>query len=377
MKITLDKALKEVENNRFFKVLSEGDLVKVSYRYNAPSVFDTPLKREFRGITFSKETGEVVSRPYHKFFNLREAEESEEEKLKNRTFIAREKLDGTMLHPVLINGEVKLLTQKAFSNPQTEKGEELLLKNPKLYRAVKELLSKGYTPIFELISPQFQLVIPYDREKLILTEVRDNRTGKYLLEEREEELKEMGFKIPPKRVGNLKKLKEKIEKVEGLEGFVLKDFSQREPFPLFVKLKSPWYYKHHYAFTYLHNIPDHKLFNLFLQGKADDLFSSVLNRELREKKRKRLKKLVSLYRDLLELSQELSNFYGKPNFETRFREKLEKLQKKYRKDFSNFKLREDYLKEAIRLAKERKKFESYLGTKLYTMLKSGEVKLTT
>ena len=377
MKITLDEALKEVENNRFFKVLSEGDLVKVSYRYNAPSVFDTPLKRELRGITFSRKMGEVLSRPYHKFFNLGEVSETEEERLKGRRFVAREKLDGTMLHPVLVNGEVKFLTQKAFSNPQTEKGEELLSKNPKLYRAVKELLSKGYTPIFELISPQFQLVIPYEREELILTELRDNRTGKYLLEEREKELKEMGFKLPQKRVGTLDDLKKEIEKAEKIEGFVLKDLSQEEPFPLFVKLKSPWYHKHHYAFTYLHNIPDHKLFNLFLQGKADDLFSSVLNRELRMKKRERLNRLVYLYRDLLNLSQELSRSYGKPEFETELKRKLSEIQKKHGENFSRLDLRKDYLREAVRLAKKRKKFDSYLGTKLYTMLKAGELKLKT
>jgi len=377
LKITLDEALKEVENNRFFKVLSEGDLVKVSYRYNAPSVFDTPLKRELRGITFSRKMGEVLSRPYHKFFNLGEVSETEEERLKGRRFVAREKLDGTMLHPVLVNGEVKFLTQKAFSNPQTEKGEELLSKNPKLYRAVKELLSKGYTPIFELISPQFQLVIPYEREELILTELRDNRTGKYLLEEREKELKEMGFKLPQKRVGTLDDLKKEIEKAEKIEGFVLKDLSQEEPFPLFVKLKSPWYHKHHYAFTYLHNIPDHKLFNLFLQGKADDLFSSVLNRELREKKRERLDKIVFLYRDLLNLSQELSRSYGKPEFETELKRKLSEIRKKHGENFSRLDLKKDYLREAVRLAKKRKKFDSYLGTKLYTMLKAGELKLKT
>ena len=375
MKLTLERALKEIEGNRFFKTLEDGELIKISYRFNAPSVFDTLVKREFRGITFSRKTGEVVSRPFHKFFNVGEHEETEEEKLSNREFVAREKLDGTMLHPVLINGEVKLLTQKAFKNPQTEKGEELLKKDEKLYRAVKELLQKGYTPILELISPQFQLVIPYDREELILTELRQNRTGEYLLEERENELKEMGFKTPPKLTGKLHELKRKIENAEMIEGYVLKDLTVKEPFPLFAKLKSPWYHSHHYAFTYLHNIPDHKLFNLFLQGKADDIFTAVLNRELRQKKQKRLEKMVSLYRTLVEAAEKLSSFYGAPEFEVRLKREIEKIKRRHSKDFSQLNIREDYLREAARIAKKKGKFENFLGVKLYTMLKAGEVKL--
>jgi len=375
VKLTLERALKEIEGNRFFKTLEDGELIKISYRFNAPSVFDTLVKRELRGITFSRKTGEVVSRPFHKFFNVGEHEETEEEKLSNREFIAREKLDGTMLHPVLINGEVKLLTQKAFKNPQTEKGEEFLKKDDKLYRAVKELLQKGYTPILELISPQFQLVIPYDREELILTELRQNRTGEYLLEERENELKEMGFKTPPKLTGKLHELKRKIENAEMIEGYVLKDLTVKEPFPLFAKLKSPWYHSHHYAFTYLHNIPDHKLFNLFLQGKADDIFAAVLNRELRQKKQKRLEKMVSLYRTLVEAAEKLSSFYGAPEFEVRLKREIEKIRRRHSKDFSQLNIREDYLREAARIAKKKGKFENFLGVKLYTMLKAGEVKL--
>ena len=375
MKLTLEKALKEIEGNRFFKTLEDGELIKISYRFNAPSVFDTSVKRELRGITFSRKTGEVVSRPFHKFFNVGEHEETEEEKLSNREFVAREKLDGTMLHPVLINGEIKFLTQKAFSNPQTEKGEELLKKDEKLYRAVRELLQRGYTPVFELISPRFQLVIPYDREELILTELRQNRTGNYLLEERENELKEMGFKTPPKLTGKLNELKRKIENAEMIEGYVLKDLTVKEPFPLFAKLKSPWYHSHHYAFSYLHNIPDHKLFNLFLQGKADDIFAAVLNRELRQKKQKRLEKMVSLYRTLVEAAEKLSSLYGTPEFEVRLKREIEKIKRRHSKDFSQLNIREDYLREAARIAKKKGKFENFLGVKLYTMLKAGEVKL--
>jgi len=374
VEVSLREALREIEGNKFFKVIENGELVKVSYRYNSPKVFDSPLKRELRGITFRKKTGEVVSRPFHKFFNLNETEETKEERF-NKEYIFREKLDGTMLHPVLTESGVKLLTQKGFSNPQIEVGEELLKKDEKLLSFTERALRKGLTPIFELVSPKFQLVIPYEKEELILTEIRDNRTGKYLLEELEGELEEREIRVPKKFRGTLSRLKRFLEKAENIEGFVLKDFSVREPFPLFVKVKSPWYYEHHYAFTYLHNIPDHKLFNLFLTEKLDDILSKVLNEKLKKEKEERLKKLLDLYFDLLSLVERLSPFYGSRNFDERLEKEVEKVLRRHKERFEKLDIDGDYLKEAIRIAKNRGKYEAYFGTKFYSLLKRGKLVL--
>jgi RNA ligase len=380
VEITLEKALKEIEGNKFFKVLKENDLVKVSYRFNAPQTFDTPLKRELRGITFSSKTGRVVSRPFHKFFNLGEHPETEKERLKGKLFILREKLDGTMLHPAVVEGRVRLFTQKDFANPQIEKGEELLRRNDKLLKATRRLLEKGLTPIFELISPEFQLVIPYETEELILTEVRDNRTGHYLLEEAENELIQMGFKLPRKRVGTVEEAERLIEEAENVEGFVAKNFDESEPFPLFVKIKSPWYHRAHYAFTYLHNIPDHKLFNLFLNNQADDIFATVTNPAVKEKKSRRLKVLTDIYHSLLSSAEKLSQLYGKVKEETlkaEAQKELKKIEREFKEELELFNFPVEHLTEAARLAKQKKKFDKFLGTKLYTALKHQTVKLKT
>ncbi|MEO2083215.1 MAG: RNA ligase, partial [Desulfurobacteriaceae bacterium] len=349
MELRLSEVLKEIEGNKFFKLLKEENLIKISYRFNSPKVFDSPIKRELRGITFDAVSGRVLSRPFHKFFNLNEHPETEERELSGRRFVFREKFDGTMLHPVLVGGEVRFLSQKAFRNPQVEKGEELLRRSGKLYESVKKLLEKGYTPIFELISPQFQLVIPYEEELLLLTEVRRNRDGRYVMEESSEELEEMGFVLPPVFSGTLEEAKAVVSDREGIEGFVGKEAVWREPFPLFFKLKSPWYYDRHYAFTYLHNIPDHKLFNLFLRGEADDIFQRVTNRELREYKRKRLSLLTELYGELLSLVDSLAPLYGKMGFEEALRRGILKLKGRFSGKFRSLDINENYLKEACRI----------------------------
>jgi RNA ligase len=377
VEVSLKEALKEVEGNKYFKVLEDGDLIKVSYRFNAPKVFDSPLKRELRGITFNRKSGKVVSRPFHKFFNLNEHPETDQNALMDREFVFRQKLDGTMVHPVLTEKGVRFLTQKDFANPQIQRAQELLERDEKLKNLTEELLKKGLTPIFELISPSFQLVIPYDEEKLVLTEVRDNRSGKYLLEELQEELAQEGAQLPPKRVGTLKEVLKEIENLEFVEGFVGKNFEKEEPFPLFVKVKTPWYHKAHYAFTYLHNVPDHKLFNLFLNQKHDELFSQLTNEKLKEEKEKRLNAIVELYLDAVKEAERLKPFYGKLKFKEELEKSLSRLKRKHSNRFEKLELNPKDLAEGARIAKNRGKFEKFLGTKLYSALKHGEVKLKT
>jgi RNA ligase len=375
MKISLEEVLKEIKGNKFFKVIEEGELLKVSYRFNAPFVFDTPLKREFRGITFNKETGEVVSRPFHKFFNLNEAEESKEERLKGKEFIFREKLDGTMIHFLLHKGAPLPLTQKSFKNEQTERAREIVERDRRLKEFIVLMLKKGITPIFELVSPDFQIVVPVSEEKLYLTELRQNENGKYLLERYEREVLELGIPLPKKRVLTLERALKELEGTENIEGFVLKDFSKEEPFPLFVKLKSPWYYERHYIFTYLHNIPDHKLFKLFLDGKADEFFSKLTNEKLKKNRMERLKKLVDLYIELIETAKELSPFYRKKNFEKRVFKETERIKSTFSGDFKKLQLRPFFLKESARVASKGGKFEKFIGMKLYLLLKEKEIEL--
>ena len=357
MRLYLPSVLEEIKDNKHFKLVERGDFVKVSYRFNAPFVFDTPLKRELRGVTFSKKTGRVVSRPFHKFFNVDESEESKKEKLKGR-FLFREKLDGTMVHPVPEGEDFFLVTQKSFDSPQTRAAEELLRSDDKLLRFTKECLSSGLTPIFEFVSPRFQIVLPYEEEALVLTEIRDNETGAYLLEDVAGELEEEGIRLPKSFYGSLDELERELESRENVEGFVLKSFTYQQPFPLFVKVKSPLYRERHYAFTYLHNVPDHKLFLAYSEGKLDEILPKVTNQELKEQKLKRLERLTSLYGELLKAAEGESVSFSK------FREHFEKLEIPRK------------LPEKLReLRKKGRDVDGFLTQEFYKLLKEGKVVL--
>ncbi len=348
MEVKLSSVLKEIEGNKHFKVLEQGDFVKVFYRYNAPKVFDSSLKRELRGITFRKSTKEVVSRPFHKFFNVDEHEETRKENLLEKEFIAREKFDGTMVHFFLEGEKIAVATQKSFDAPQLKRVKEIVKRNEKLSSFIRNVLSKGYTPIFEFVSPEYQIVIPYDEEQLILTEIRNNRTGRYFLERYEHQIDVTVARKVGK--GTFKDFESALENKEFVEGFVLKNFDREEPFPLFVKLKSPWYYDRHYAFTYLHNVPTHKLFLLYLQGKWDDFFSRVTNEELKRRRLSELENLVGIYEKALNLVES-----AKSEDEIRKRE--------------NGEFPVEILLQVYRLKSRGKNYEKFLGQKFYEYLK--------
>jgi RNA ligase len=64
------------------------------------------IRRECRGLVFDKN-GWILARRFHKFFNLNEREETLARNVdfsKPHSVLA--KIDGSMISPVIINGEI-------------------------------------------------------------------------------------------------------------------------------------------------------------------------------------------------------------------------------------------------------------------------------
>ena len=67
----------------------------INYKNMSPETFPpvvdygTAVRREFRGIAFDVETGSVLSRPFHKFFNMNERPETEDLTLTKTTGLKR------------------------------------------------------------------------------------------------------------------------------------------------------------------------------------------------------------------------------------------------------------------------------------------------
>ena len=120
-----------------------------------------------RGLV-TNSNGEVVARPFKKFFNY---EELSPEQIPNEEYEVYEKMDGSLGILFNYNGQWVMATRGSFTSPQSVKGWELLQK----YN-FNRLIDK-YTYLFEIIYPENRIVCQYDFEDLILLGIVETRTG--------------------------------------------------------------------------------------------------------------------------------------------------------------------------------------------------------
>lgn len=126
---------------------------------------DHPLLTQCRGLIVS-EDGEVVGRPFEKFFNYEEHLQfddlpdiplDEPHKVYN-------KLDGSLGIVFFYDGKWRISTRGSFHSDQAEYAEKNLLPKYDLSK-----LSRDYTYLVEIIYKQNRIVVDYgDKEELIL-----------------------------------------------------------------------------------------------------------------------------------------------------------------------------------------------------------------
>lgn len=165
-------------NREEFKLIEDPahNIVSINYGIvTGKEMFDSPLLLEGRGIKFNLTTGDILARPFHKFFNRGEWIEREAI-YATGPFTIWEKRDGSMVHPVLTPLGVKLCTRAGVTD--VSQLAEYLVDNT-LRVKFKDLLDLGITPIMEFTSPRNPIVIKYTEAKLTLLAVRDNVSGLY------------------------------------------------------------------------------------------------------------------------------------------------------------------------------------------------------
>jgi T4 RnlA family RNA ligase len=140
------------------------------------------LRRECRGIAFSTETGKIIGRRFHKFFNVNETDETAAEKINlEKNFIVLEKLDGSMVSPFYSQGKLRFATKNGITDT-TKIVEEFIASRPTIdYRGYSaRWIARGWSPIYEWCSQRTRIVLDYPEDSLTLTAIRHMRTGDYL-----------------------------------------------------------------------------------------------------------------------------------------------------------------------------------------------------
>lgn len=184
----MDDLLPYIIGNKNFSINRKGDdlhgYVVVDYILNTPELFQNMWEKECRGIIFDAITGVVLSRPYHKFFNLNERPESflkgddGEDVLKqiDNPHVILEKLDGSMIRCFKV-GDRWIWGSKAGETFLTPQIEEFVKDKPD-YLSLTKAYSE-YTLIWEWCSRKNRIVVDHPKDRLVWTGMRHNVTGEY------------------------------------------------------------------------------------------------------------------------------------------------------------------------------------------------------
>jgi len=150
------------------------DLVIFSYTRECQydRIWDDVTKAA-RGIIFNKVTGEIVARPFSKFWNLLEEPTPPLSELQGLKFTATEKVDGSLAILFPYDNQWHVATKGSFHSDQAAWATDWARKHINF-----DAVPKGYTTLYEIIYPDNQIVVKYgDREELVLLGAVNNETG--------------------------------------------------------------------------------------------------------------------------------------------------------------------------------------------------------
>ena len=152
----------------------------VIFNYDIGADFSDPVVQEARGIIVDTEEMRVVCWPFRKFGNWNESYADE---IDWESAVCEDKIDGSIMKLFYYKGEWRWATNgtiDAFEAPAMNTGKTFgnIIKEAVNYNSIcYEKLNPDYTYMFELVSPEIQIVIVYPSTKLYHIGSRNNITG--------------------------------------------------------------------------------------------------------------------------------------------------------------------------------------------------------
>lgn len=239
---TINDVLPHIAGRDEFIVADKGDYTVINYMVSMSDTFDMTgpddltgaIRRECRGIIFDKR-GDIMSRPFHKFFNVNERDETQHQRIDlNQQHTIMEKMDGSMIRPFYTEGKLRLGTKMGVTDIAVE-AEKLL--TTEQIQWLDEIIHINVTPIFEYIAPTNKIVIEYSEPKLVLLAMRNNISGNYY----------MPYKAPFEMVpmygavdGSMYDYIERARQQQGREGDIIRFVDGH-----MIKIKNDWYVRIH------------------------------------------------------------------------------------------------------------------------------------
>ena len=286
-----------MHKDKLDKLVEEGWLISqvhpsldlTIYNYSQKTQYDKMWNEETlscRGLVLDSK-GNVVARPFKKFFNLSEVEGE----IPDLPFEVFEKMDGSLGIFFWYEGNPVFASRGSFTSDQSKAGWEML----------KEMeygdLKKEITYLFEIIYPENRIVVDYgDQEKLVLLGAIETSSGKEIPYE---DLKKglNGFELV-KKWTNKKSIPDLVKENDSVrEGYVLR-FSNS----FRVKVKFEEYCRLHKIITNVSNVD---IWEKLKEGSGLDEILDKVPDEFYGWVKKTENDLKEKYQDILEESEEI------------------------------------------------------------------------
>jgi hypothetical protein len=220
------------------------------YTYGRKAMHDhiwDNVTRKCRGIVVNTETGDIVARPFEKFFNLGTANmpETDSANFPSRKPLVFEKVDGFLCTRYVWQGKSYIASKGSFTSVHAKWATAWY----KEY--VNDVWPLGYTPVFEGVTKNLRIVVDYKGfEGLVLLALINNESGE---EVPYESLKYWGESNNVRVVEKLTTtwqdaVKDTLKPTQNVEGYVLTWQNVNEP-PFRVKVKYLEYLRLHRMVT--------------------------------------------------------------------------------------------------------------------------------
>lgn len=265
---TLQEAYQAVINREEFAVTNKGGLVSFDYHAYLEDTFHTDprtafIRSQFRGVTFDSDSGELLSLPFHKFYNVNEKEETAFDLLKDFDATIYEKLDGTMIHFFMHKGQLRASSRSSSFTFHANLALKFVERNSELKSRIIESVESGLTPIFEYCAPSNQILVHYPKARMVYLSSRSRTTGDYV--------QELGFPDVPIKYNY--KFSEILNHrhYEDFEGYVCYFNNQ------IVKVKNKWYVETKFKEENLFTIFNKSVLNLLKNVISDNSFDDLIS----------------------------------------------------------------------------------------------------
>src|SRR5229473_7790653 len=161
--------LKQHIENGYVDEVSHDQFPLILYTYGRKTVADNlwdDVTTKTRGLIVNKDTGEIIARPFFKFFNYGEWEQCGDYPGREPD-ILYEKMDGFLCTLDKWEGKEYIASKGSFDSPHAKWATAT-------YTTLRGgdgrfMWPEGYTPIFEGITKNLRIVVDYGaREELVL-----------------------------------------------------------------------------------------------------------------------------------------------------------------------------------------------------------------